>query len=192
MLIELLLTLDYNPETKTVSIVNQKVTKETEPTKKKTGGKKSKKEEDPNPKIYLEDNKLTFNTAAAELIGVEAGERLSIIYQNEGDLLFPVIAKDETLGCEGGNLFNKSMTLSCRGKANEKLREFGTEFSLVDIGQGLFKMDGGIEVEASNKIKADKNIKIKESEEVEEDLPMEAVLDETKDVDVNEEFSFDL
>lgn len=192
MIIDLLLTLDYDPESKTVSIVKQKVASEKESSPKKKTTKKKKDDGSSEPIIYLEENKLTFNNKATELLGLEPDERVSIIYQNEDGLLFPVIAKDETLGCEGGNRFTKSQSVSCRGKANEKLREFGNEFILSDLGQGLFKMDGGIEVKASTKIKPDKNIKISKDEEVDEDLPMEATLDESDNTEINEEFNFEL
>lgn len=192
MIIDLLLTLDYDPETKTVSIVKQKVTGEKESTPKK---KSTKKKDDGStvPIIYLEDNKLSLNNRAMEILELEPDERVSIIYQTDDDgYLFPVIAKDSTLGCEGGNRTTKSQTVSCRGKANEKLREFGTEFTLVDIGQGLFKMDGGVKVKASSKTKPDNSIKISKEEDIEEDLPMEAILDESDNTEINEEFNFEL
>lgn len=192
MIIDLLLTLDYDPETKTVSIVKQKVTGEKESTTKK---KSTKKKDDGStvPIIYLEDNKLSLNNRAMEVLELEPDERVSIIYQTDDEgYLFPVIAKDSTLGCEGGNRTTKSQTVSCRGKANEKLREFGSEFTLVDIGQGLFKMDGGVKVKASSKTKPDNSIKISKEEDIEEDLPMEATLDESDNTEINEEFNFEL
>ena len=75
-----------------------KVVKPAEIKEKKPRTKKSNKEECPDPKISLEDNKLCLNNAVLELIGVEPGDKLDIGYKKQGKQMIPVIYKDDKKG----------------------------------------------------------------------------------------------
>ena len=111
--------------------------------KKMVSVKKSskKKDEDPTPKVILEANKYTLNTAALELLKVDAGDRVLIHYVH-GD---PVIGAPAAFGldADSGNKLTKSGTVACRGKANEVLSKYGTVFELIETDRdGQFKLKG--------------------------------------------------
>jgi hypothetical protein len=105
---------------------------------------KSKIQENPNPILTLEDNKYILTTGAVELLGVEAGDKIDIKFQKVGKQTIPVIGSDEAFGTKGGNKLTKTNTVSCRGKANEELSAFGTEFTLEEHPNksGLFILRG--------------------------------------------------
>ena len=105
---------------------------------------KSKIQENPNPILTLEDNKYILTTGAVELLGVEAGDKIDIKFQKVGKQTIPVIGADEVFGTKGGNKLTKTNTVSCRGKANDELSAFGTEFTLEahPNKEGLFILRG--------------------------------------------------
>lgn len=70
-------------------------------TKKRTSSKK-KKDDDPTPKITLEDNKYCLNSAAVDLMGVEPDDRLDIKMEKQGKLLIPIIGTNEAFGTKAG------------------------------------------------------------------------------------------
>lgn len=127
--------------------------------------KKVKKEECSDPKIILEENKYCLNQAAADLIGVEPGDKLDIAYKKQGKTITPIIYKDN----KKGNKLNKSLTVACRGSKQEELAKYGTEFYLVPHSEdGVFVL--------TNKDK-----------EIEENLDDEELpIDETIDVDIQD------
>lgn len=69
--------------------------------KKKTSTRK-KKDEDPTPKITLEDNKYSLNSAAVDLMGVAPDDRLDIKMEKQGKKLQPVIGSNEAFGTKSG------------------------------------------------------------------------------------------
>lgn len=80
------------------------------PKEKKSSSKKTtKKDENPNPTLTLEENKYILNSAAVELLEVEPEDRLDIKYekQGKGDLI-PVIGTNEAFGTKAGkkSIFN--------------------------------------------------------------------------------------
>lgn len=105
---------------------------------------KSKVQENPEPILTLEDNKYVLTTGAVELLGVEAGDKIDIKFQKIGKQTIPVIGSDDAFGTKGGNKLTKTNTVSCRGKANDELSAFGTEFTLEEHPnkKGLFILRG--------------------------------------------------
>lgn len=103
------------------------------------------------PKIILAENKYCITESAAELLGVEAGDKLDIQYDKTG----PIIANEEIWGNGAkGNKLTKSLTVACRGVKREELEKYGTEFTLVPIPdrEGMFYLKGNVEVEAKEDI----------------------------------------
>lgn len=77
---------------------------------------KAKKEDDSGPTLTLEDNKYCLSQAAADLMGVEPGDKLDIKYEKRGKETVPVIGSDDVWGTKGGNKLTKSLTVACRGR----------------------------------------------------------------------------
>jgi len=189
----MLIEFDFDPETGDYTPISRKIIEEGAATPKKA---KSVMKDDGStePIVILEENKLVLNSKAVEVLGAEWEDRISVIYQKHEDKLVPVIGKDEVFGCKSGNKLTKSKTVSCRGKANTKLAEHGTEFKLIPLNNDTFIMDGGVDipyVEDSKKKRVDPKIKVVE-DDIPEVLPMEATLDGDGSEEITEEFKFEL
>lgn len=108
--------------------------------------KKSSKvdDNDPEPKLYLEDNKYILNASAIEALGVEVGDTIDIKNQKVGNARVKVIGASETFGTKAGNKLTKSNSVSYRGKSNEELAELGNIFTLTPHpnADGLFVLSG--------------------------------------------------
>lgn len=192
MRVKMLIEFDFDPETGDYTPISREIIEEGAATPKKA---KSVMKDDGStePIVILEENKLVLNSKAVEVLGAEWEDRISVIYQKHEDKLVPVIGKDEVFGCKSGNKLTKSKTVSCRGKANTKLAEHGTEFKLIPLNNDTFIMDGGVDipyVEDSKKKRVDK-IKVVE-DDIPEVLPMEATLDGDGSEEITEEFKFEL
>lgn len=193
--IKVLLTLDVDIETGESVCVGREIINDDlkKPKKSSESTKKSKqgKEEDPNPRIVLEENKYILNSAAAELLQVEPDDRLDIKYEKQGKGLIPVIGTNESFGTKGGNKLTKGMSVSCRGKANEELSKYGSEFSIIPHPnkEGLFILCGDKHPNPAPEVEDDKVVI--------EDLPEEKLdinLDEltgSLDSEVKEISAFD-
>lgn len=193
MLVKMLIEFDFDPETGDYTPISREIIEEGAATPKKA---KSVMKDDGStePIVILEENKLVLNSKAVEVLGAEWEDRISVIYQKHEDKLVPVIGKDEVFGCKSGNKLTKSKTVSCRGKANTKLAEHGTEFKLIPLNNDTFIMDGGVDipyVEDSKKKRVDPKIKVVE-DDIPEVLPMEATLDGDGSEEITEEFKFEL
>lgn len=176
---EFTLTLRYSMKinTETGEIVEHKLLSRTidksnfELTEAKSRKKASKKREESNkPELILEANKFTLNTAALELIGVEAGEKIGISYikiKNNWIPTLEVAAKD---GCK----LTKSGTVSCRGSKNQELSKYGEIFEVVpyEDKEGIFFLYGNAETVT---LEGDSNINITE---VDDSLPLDIDLSE--------------
>ena len=153
-----------------------------------TSSSKSKIQENPNPILTLEENKYVLTTGAVELLGVEAGDKIDIKFQKVGKQTIPVIGSDEVFGTKGGNKLTKTNTVSCRGKANDELSAFGTEFTLEEHPnkKGLFILRG----ENTPKVTPEPE---PEKEDDNEDLSVDLVDDEEEEsVEISEDdFNFD-
>lgn len=193
MRVKMLIEFDFDPETGDYTPISREIIEEGAATPKKA---KSVMKDDGStePIVILEENKLVLNSKAVEVLGAEWEDRISVIYQKHEDKLVPVIGKDEVFGCKSGNKLTKNKTVSCRGKANTKLAEHGTEFKLIPLNNDTFIMDGGVDipyVEDSKKKRVDPKIKVVE-DDIPEVLPMEATLDGDGSEEITEEFKFEL
>ncbi len=193
MRVKMLIEFDFDPETGDYTPISREIIEEGAATPKKA---KSVMKDDGStePIVILEENKLVLNSKAVEVLGAEWEDRISVIYQKHEDKLVPVIGKDEVFGYKSGNKLTKSKTVSCRGKANTKLAEHGTEFKLIPLNNDTFIMDGGVDipyVEDSKKKRVDPKIKVVE-DDIPEVLPMEATLDGDGSEEITEEFKFEL
>lgn len=87
-------------------------------------------EENQDPLITLDSNKLILTTGALQMMNICADCRLDIKYKKRDRISVPVIGTDEAFGTKGGNKLTKTNTISFRGSANEKLSEYGTVFTI--------------------------------------------------------------
>lgn len=113
---------------------------------KKTSTKKSTSAVDNNPEpiITLENNKLVLSQGAADLLQVYPDCRIDVKYDKKDKKSIPVIATGKAFGNEEkGNKLSKSNTVSYRGAANDKLATFGTVFRLEPTkNEGIFYLVG--------------------------------------------------
>lgn len=188
MLIKMLITFDFNPETNEYTPVKQEIIKDKI---QKTTSKATEAEDSAEPQITLESNKYVVNNSAATLMGVAYEDRLDIKYQpvGEGNLMYPIIGTDINWKTKSGNKLTKGLTVSCRGNANNTLSEYGDTFTVTPWKNhnGLFVLVGNkdrVEIE-------DKNIKITEDQNPKEDLPLDINLDEEETYKIDD-LSFDL
>lgn len=115
------------------------------PVKKSTTKKSvSKVDTDTTPKLTLETSKYILTQAAADLLGVQPDDRIDIKYEKQGKRMVPIIGSNEAFGTKAGNKLTKSLTVSCRGKANEELSQYGTIFTITahPTKEGLFILNG--------------------------------------------------
>lgn len=124
-------------------LVNRSVDKPEKPSK---GSKKKQAgDEDPSPKLYLEDSKFRLNSAALKLMEIdpESGVKLDVKYDNS----IPTLGTDEAFGVKGGNKLTKAGTVICKGSKNEELSKYGNEFTLTShpTKPGLFVLTGNLQ-----------------------------------------------
>lgn len=203
--IKMLIVFDFDPETGEYTPVSREILNEGETGAKKTkagtpkkGKGKSTLPDSKEPLIVLEDNKYILNEAAAEALGVSPDDRIDIKYEKHGKLLKPVIGSNEAFGTKGGNKLTNSLTVSCRGKANETLSEYGSQFTLIPHAHkdGLFMLIGDSMPEESEVV--DDKIDVNEvDEEPSEDIPLDIQLanmvqDDSVEEDTITKFDFTL
>ena len=108
-------------------------------TKKST----SKVDDNPEPLITLEANKLVLTQGAVDALNPCEDCRIDIKYKKKDKKLVPVIGTDAAFGTKAGNKLTKTNTVSYRGAANDKLSAFGTVFRLEPTEEdGIFYMIG--------------------------------------------------
>lgn len=138
MILELKLTLDYNPETGEVSIISQKQQK----AKKASAPPKLDSElslamKSSDPILYLDLGKYYLNDAAFQLMGVDPDSqeeiRFDIKYKKKEGVAFPILGMPKHFGTVSGNKLTKSRSVACRGNAELTLREYGTTFKLIPL-----------------------------------------------------------
>ena len=197
MRIKMLLVFDFDPETGEYTPVSRETIEDKIATEKKPRTSKKKTavteiEGITGPAIILEDNKYCLNQEAADVLGVVPEDRLEIKYERKGKTRTPVIGSNEAFGTKGGNKLTQSLTVSCRGKANDMLAEFGTKFTLVPhpSSDKLFILEGDKPAPTPNETK---EIKIDIEDEPVDDLPLDIQLADmlADDVDKNEISEFD-
>ena len=176
---KVLFTYEQDDETGEVKVINREVVNDDlpKPKKKTSAPKKSKADENPEPELTLEDNKYCLNTAAVELLGVEAEDRIDIKFEKRDKVRVPVIGCNTAFGTQGGNRLTKSNTVSYRGKNHDLLEEYGTVFSFKETDkEGIFELIGDKPIPEE---KEDDNVKIvdEEVEEIGRPEDLEGILD---------------
>ena len=163
---------------------------------KKSSPKKKVEDNDPTPKLTLEDTKYYLNNAAIEALGVEAGDKLDIKYQKvEGyNGKMPVLGSNTIFKTQGGNKLSKTNTVICRGTGNDRLSEFGHNFILKvhPHNEQLFVLEGDAE---KKEIPVPEEIKIQEdrSEDTVDDLLNSLDSEELDKEEINaNDFNFSL
>lgn len=109
---------------------------------KKTTVKKStvKINNDIEPLVILESNKLVLTKGAIDILNPCEDCRIDIKYDKKGN---PLIGTDQAFGTKSGNKLTKSNTVSFRGAANTKLSGFGDTFKLDPTkDEGIFYLVG--------------------------------------------------
>ncbi len=177
MIVKMMITFDYDPETNEYKPLKQEIVKD----KVQKATKAEEAEDSAEPQITLEANKYVLNKAAATLMGVEWENRLDIKYQpvEKGGMMFPIIGTDTAWKTKSGNKLTKSLSVSCRGNANELLSKYGDTFTVTPWKghEGLFVMIGNKDRSEEEPTIKDDNISIREDENPVEDLPLDTELD---------------
>lgn len=103
----------------------------------------SKVDDNPEPLITLEANKLVLTQGAVDALNPCEDCRIDIKYKKKDKKLVPVIGTDAAFGTKAGNKLTKTNTVSYRGAANDKLSAYGTVFRLEPTEEdGIFYMVG--------------------------------------------------
>lgn len=162
------------------------------PVKKSTTKKSvSKVDTDTTPKLTLETSKYILTQAAADLLGVQPDDRIDIKYEKQGKRMVPIIGSNEAFGTKAGNKLTKSLTVSCRGKANEELSQYGTIFTITahPIKEGLFILNGDKIIPEQQ---VDDAVEIKEDQsDVDLDSELDDLLAEDSTDNITEITNFD-
>lgn len=169
---QVIVSFNFDPETELVTDV--KCTVDGIEKKKKTT-KKVKDlviDENSNPILTLDTNKLIFNNNAVALMDLHYEDRIIIKYEKKNGFIFPVIGKDISFDEEGsGNKVTKTNTVAYRGNANTILAEYGTEFLFESYTtEGIWKLISS----SGEKITESIETVIKKSEDIEADLIIES------------------
>lgn len=160
MLIKMLCTFDFNPETNEYKPIGTPEIVKDKPKKKVTC-------DSATAEVTLLDSKYMLTQAAVDLLDVTPGDRINICYNNLSDnpnVKVPIIGSSKSWGNDLGNKLTKSLTVSYRGVANSVLAEYGEVFTLEPYKDGLFIMRG------DKPVVVDDNIEVTETPEIEEDL----------------------
>lgn len=143
---QVIVTFNYDPVTDTVSDVQCSIDG-VEKKRKTTRKVKDVVEEMSSiALVTLEPNKLVFNNKAVADMGLEYEDRIVIKWEKRGKQMIPIIGKDLAFNEEGtGNKVTKANTITYKGKANLVLADYGTEFTLSQIGEGIWELVSNIQ-----------------------------------------------
>jgi hypothetical protein len=168
MKLDILSHYDVNEQTGEITFIGkEEIIVDTATSTKRQATKAVKVEENKEPLITLDSNKLVLTTGAVELLNVCTDCRLDIKYKKKGKQTVPVIGTDSAFGTKGGNKLTKTNTISFRGSANDKLSEFGNIFKLeASEDDGIFYLLGN---KIENSISDDETI------DIESELDMSAL-----------------
>lgn len=146
MKLKVIFTYDINPETGEMKLLaKEETTVDTtiEVKTKKTSSSSKKVDENPEPLVTLDSNKLILTQGAVDLLQVCEDCRIDIKYEKKNKQQVPVIGTDAAFSTKGGNKLTKSNTVSYRGSANEKLSTYGTVFKLEPTeNKGIYYLVG--------------------------------------------------
>lgn len=117
-------------------------------TSKSSGKSSTKVDNNPEPIVTLDSNKLILTQGAVDLLQVCEDCRVDIKYEKKDKKAVPIIGTDAAFGTKTGNKLTKSNTVSYRGAANEKLSAYGTVFRLEPTkNEGIYYLVGDKEPE---------------------------------------------
>lgn len=144
MIKQVSVTFEFDPETQEVTNLNCFIDG-IEKKKKTTRSVKKEKEVilEEFSLVTLDTNKLILNNKAVQEMGVSYEDRIIIKYEqpDKKKRPIPIIGTDISHGEEGnGNKVTKTNTVSYRGNSNKILAEYGTEFKLNPIREGLWEL----------------------------------------------------
>ena len=144
MKLDILFHYDVNETTGEIKFIGkEEITVDTASSAKKQATKATKVEENAEPLITLDSNKLILTTGAVEMMNICADCRVDIKYKKKDKASVPVIGTDAAFGTKGGNKLTKTNTVSFRGAANDKLAEYGTTFKIEPSeDEGIFYLIG--------------------------------------------------
>ena len=144
MKLDILFHYDVNETTGEIKFIGkEEITVDTASSTKKQAIKATKVEENAEPLITLDSNKLILTTGAVEMMNICADCRVDIKYKKKDKASVPVIGTDAAFGTKGGNKLTKTNTVSFRGAANDKLAEYGTTFKIEPSeDEGIFYLIG--------------------------------------------------
>ena len=115
----------------------------TKASKSSTKKSTSKVDDNPEPLITLEANKLVLTKGAVDTLKPCEDCRIDIKYKKKDKKLVPVNGTDAAFGTKAGNKLTKTNTVSYRGAANDKLAAYGTVFKLIPTEEeGIFYLVG--------------------------------------------------
>ena len=146
MKLDIIFHYDVNEITGEIKFIGKdEITVDTKTTsKKKTTSTVSDNNLD--PVVTLDTNKLILSKGAVDLLNVCDECRIDVKYNKDGK---PIIGTDKSFGVKGGNLLTQKLTVSFRGAANTKLATFGSIFTLQPTkDEGIFILVGDKEPHA--------------------------------------------
>jgi len=141
---KVIVTFDFDPENESVSNVQCSV--DGVEKAKRTTRKKSEVVEElaSTPIITLEPNKLLFNNKAVAVMNIEYEDRIVIKWEpisKNSKTFIPIIGKDVSFSEEGsGNKVTKAFSIGYKGKQNLVLSELGTEFTIEEYKEDIWKL----------------------------------------------------
>lgn len=133
MKLDILMHYDVNETTGEITFIGKEELKvDTSTSSKKSTPKKSttKKDENPEPIVTLDTNKLILTQGAVDLLQVCEDCRVDIKYDKRGKQEYPLIGTDAAFKKKGGNLLTGKNTVRYGGANNKKLATYGTTFKL--------------------------------------------------------------
>lgn len=126
---KLLLTIETDVETGDITLLNREVIND-DIKPKKAKKSSSKKDENPEPIVTLDTNKLILTQGAVDLLQICEDCRIDIKYDKKGKELKPCIGTDSAFNTKGGNLLSGKNTVRYSGANNTKLASYGTTFTM--------------------------------------------------------------
>ena len=151
MKLDIIFHYDVNEQTGEITYIGkEEVTVDTAKTASKSSKSSSAKkvDENPDPIVTLDSNKLILTQGAVDLLQVCEDCRIDIKYERKDKKAVPIIGTDAAFGTKAGNKLTKSNTVSYRGAANDKLAAYGTVFRLEPTkNEGIYYLVGDKEPE---------------------------------------------
>lgn len=149
MKLDIIFHYNVNEQTGEITYIGkEEVTVDTAEVSKKTSTKKStaKTDNNPDPIVTLDSNKLILTQGAVDLLQVCEDCRVDIKYEKKDGKSYPLIGTDKAFGTKSGNKLTKSNTVSYRGASNDKLAEYGNTFKLEPTkNEGIYYLVGNLE-----------------------------------------------